>query len=95
MHRRVLFGLLALTVCSCRSMMASGPATNDQLLARASYDLGCPTGGLVVTPLDDRTRGVLGCSKRATYTEQCEAVTPLGAKDKCTWVPSAPPAPAP
>ena len=38
-----------------------------QLTARASFDMSCPQQRLTVTDLGERTKGVSGCGKRATY----------------------------
>jgi hypothetical protein len=60
-------------------------ATANQLTARASFDLSCPSGTLHYKRIDDRTQGVLGCGKRAIYIESCD-----GPRDRvatgCTWV---------
>ena len=39
----------------------------DMLLRRASFDLACPTGQLVVLDLGGRTRRVSGCGRNETY----------------------------
>ena len=54
-------------------------ASMKQLETRASYDLSC--GDLDYKQLDDRTFGVQGCGKRATYVESCEHSSYFN----CTW----------
>jgi hypothetical protein len=56
-------------------------ATKDQLLKRAAFDLGCTKDEMRVTRIDQRTRGVRGCGKQATYIESCDS-----ARASCTWV---------
>lgn len=84
--------LAALALVGC-----GGAATESQLLARASHDLGCGEQSLDVVEIDDRTRGVQGCNRRATYIATCETVpyvtrgyngtTASGyTTGKCTWV---------
>jgi hypothetical protein len=51
---------------------------------RASFDLDC-TEPLGVTNIDDKTRGVRGCGRQATYVELCDA--PVGiVRRTCVWV---------
>jgi hypothetical protein len=54
--------------------------TADQLARRAAFDLKCERAKLRYVLLDDRTVGVDGCGKRATYVEVC----PTG--NECTWI---------
>lgn len=60
-------------------------ASEDQLRARAAYDLECNQNNLRVIEIDERTRGVRGCGQKVTYVESCD-----GARDSlmtnCTWV---------
>jgi hypothetical protein len=75
---------------------ACAAATLEQLRRRASFDLDCPEGELEVVELDERTKGVRGCGRRATYIEHCDRVyteQTIGAqssgstaKTDCTWV---------
>lgn len=67
--------------CLLLGLLACG-ATEEQLRARAAFDLQCPEGKLQLTQLDDRTQGVRGCDKQATYVESCHG---QGRTD-CTWV---------
>jgi hypothetical protein len=57
---------------------------NLRLVKRASFDLDC-TEPLGVTNIDDKTRGVRGCGRQATYVELCDA--PVGiVRRTCVWV---------
>jgi hypothetical protein len=58
-------------------------ATEDQLRARAAFDMRCNQEGLRIVTIDSRTKGVEGCGQHATYIEQCnDPVNGTG----CTWV---------
>jgi hypothetical protein len=72
-----------LIVVSAIGMSGCG-ASVTKLHSRASFDLNCPSDQLQVLELDNRTRGVRGCSRQATYVEDCS--TPARAADSCTWV---------
>jgi hypothetical protein len=78
-------------VLSCATPRAASP---ELLVARASFDFGCPAASLAIHAFDARTRAVMGCGQRATYVEDCR--TP---GRPCTWLadvgPTAMPAPAP
>lgn len=58
-------------------------ATTGQLHKRAAFDLGCEQVRLL--EIDDRTQGVTGCGKRATYVEQCDGPRNNPATT-CTWI---------
>jgi hypothetical protein len=58
---------------------AAAPDPLHKLRTRASFDLGCPEEQLHRTHLDERTEGVSGCGKRATYVKVCDV-------NDCTWV---------
>ena len=76
--RTVFFGaLLAL------SSTAGCGASDENLRARAAFDLNCPEQTVKVVELDERTRGVSGCGQRATYVENCE-VRPY--HRACSWI---------
>jgi hypothetical protein len=65
------------------SLLAGGcGATTEQLHARAAFDLNCPQNQVNVVEIDDRTRGVTGCGKKAVYIENCQ---PRGMSMNCTW----------
>jgi hypothetical protein len=69
------------------SGLASGcaAATHDQLVRRASFDFDCGPDMLRYREIDDRTRGVTGCGKRATYVESCDGPREK-ANTSCTWI---------
>lgn len=74
-------------VLAIATAMALGcGATEEQLRARAAYDLDCKESSLDIVEIDDRTRGVKGCGQRVTYVESCGRVGDFGAKGDCTWV---------
>jgi hypothetical protein len=60
-------------------------ATEEQLRARAAYDLDCNQNSLRVVEIDERTRGVRGCGQKATYVESCDGPRDSVTTD-CTWV---------
>ncbi len=63
-------------------------ATNDQLRARAAFDLDCDGGKLHMIKIDERTVGVRGCGAKAIYIESCEVgANQFGSyRHNCTWV---------
>jgi hypothetical protein len=67
------------------SLVAACGATAEQLTRRASFDLNCPEHNLRYHAIDDRTQGVVGCGKRATYISTCDR-TRDGWEANCTWV---------
>ncbi|MCA9662332.1 MAG: hypothetical protein KC486_28590 [Myxococcales bacterium] len=81
---RVLIAALALLACAC----ATASATEGQLIRRAAFDLQCPADALETVPLDERSVGVRGCARQATYVEHCETgANPYGTyRHSCTWV---------
>ncbi len=78
MNKFALLGLFALTLTACA-------ASDEQLRARAAFDLQCKQGAIRIVEIDDRTRGVTGCGQRATYVESCNGSVGSLAGD-CTWV---------
>lgn len=60
-------------------------ASEDQLRARAAYDLECNKDSLRIIELDDRTRGVQGCGQKVTYVENCDGVR-SNLLTECTWI---------
>lgn len=76
----MLLLLLALEGC--------GGAFGDEDLAslktRASFDFDCPKSQIKTVTIDDRTRGVNGCGRRATYVQVCDRPSRL--EENCTWV---------
>ena len=60
-------------------------ASDQQLLRRASFDMGCPESQIQLVGIDAKTTGVVACGKRATYVQSC--AKPDDAINKqCTWV---------
>ena len=75
--------MLRITVFACALSGCFASASPSQLTKRASFDLGCDQ--LKVQEIDEKTQGVTGCGKRATYVESCDG--PPGATGvTCTWV---------
>ena len=82
-----------LLLCSCLAVVAScAHATHDQLTTRAEFDLRCPRQQLKVFRIDQRTNGVQGCGRQATYVESCDGDR-SGGMGSCTWVLNSPPQP--
>jgi hypothetical protein len=79
---------LGLVVCSSLAAYTAGcatqPSPRDRLLKRAAFDLKCTKDELSVTKLDDRTRGVSGCGRQATYVSSCNTHGMM--QYNCTWV---------
>lgn len=65
--------------CVARTTESASAAA---LIRRASFDLNCDRGRLRYQTIDDRTQGVMGCGRRATYIENCR--TEYGSD--CVWV---------
>ena len=63
------------------SVLCGCGATEDQLRARAAFDLSCGQDQLTIVEIDNRTSGVRGCGQHATYVEQCAQ-----GNANCTWV---------
>jgi hypothetical protein len=61
---------------------ATAAQQKDKLLKRAAFDLKCTKDELSVTKLDERTRGVRGCGRQATYVRSCSDDYNIN----CTWV---------
>jgi hypothetical protein len=77
---RVLFVCALLSGC-----VPYAYATGEALTRRASFDLNCDASGLYYRRIDDRTQGVRGCGKRATYVAECNG--PRRAPDTtCSWI---------
>jgi hypothetical protein len=57
-------------------------ASAAALIRRASFDLNCDRSQLRYQSIDERTQGVMGCGRRATYIETCR--TQYGSD--CVWV---------
>jgi hypothetical protein len=74
----------AIVLVVLAAMTTACGATDDQLRARAAFDLNCAKDQVTLVPIDDRTQGVTGCGQRATYVEACQR-TPFNGQS-CTWV---------
>ena len=74
-----------LAVCligAASQVAACGPSVQQmesKLVSRASFDLDCPEGEIELTELDQATRGVSGCGRRASYIGICQYF-------ECTWI---------
>lgn len=77
-----MLALGASLLLSCATMGAS----DDQLRARAAFDLDCPETSLELVEIDARTRGVRGCDQRLTYVEQCKPCANGYVGCECTWM---------
>jgi hypothetical protein len=76
----------SLKVLAFALLLPACGASEEQLRARAAFDLKCTDAQLSVVEIDDRTRGVIGCGGRATYVESCSRYGQSGGKTGCTWV---------
>ena len=63
---------------------ATQPTPRDRLLKRAAFDLHCTKDEMTVSKIDERTRGVRGCGRQATYVQTCDHYGV--AAYNCTWV---------
>ena len=70
--------------CATTGPSASELLSNRRLVARAASDLDCPKP-LDITPLDEATRIVNGCGRRATYVEICDGPGDSVTR-RCTWL---------
>ena len=77
-------GLVAGVLLAGHLGCATQPSPRDRLLKRAAFDLKCTKDELSVTKLDDRTRGVSGCGRQATYVSSCNTHGMM--QYNCTWV---------
>ena len=85
-----MFRLARISLVLALGGVACGPAgaTQEQLLARATFDLECPAPQVQVQDLGVRQRGVLGCGRRLSYVEVCEQRVD---GNHCAWVINAAP----
>jgi len=103
-----LFHMVVLACAALASMASAGPthqrpspADVNTLRERAAFDLGCPESQLQLHQIDDRTSGVSGCGRQATYILMCDNNLYERSDDQtgCTWLVNAggdqPNAPAP
>ncbi len=61
---------LAITLSSSGCFLGATDG-KKAVMDRATFDMGCGTGGLEVQELVNDTYGVTGCGKRATYVLDC------------------------
>ena len=82
MPRNPLYLVLSLAIAStsCSATMMS------VVKRRAAFDLNCPAQSLAVTELGNRTFGVRGCERQATYLTTGECST----EGNCTAVMNSP-----
>jgi hypothetical protein len=71
-----------LAVAGCGGALEDEDLTT--LKTRASFDFDCPKSQIKTVTLDDRTRGVQGCGRRATYVQICQHQGMTN--EDCTWV---------
>ena len=69
---------------SLLSGVAACGATDDQLRARAAFDLDCAQSKLTLVEIDERTQGVKGCGQKVTYVQNCQPGV-MGVRE-CTWI---------
>jgi hypothetical protein len=77
MYRSILFAVLPLALVGCG-------ASDQQLRARAAFDLQCPQEQVGVVEVDNRTKGAQGCGRQALYIEDCQPRPFQGMQ--CTWI---------
>lgn len=102
-------GLIGALAIGASLACAAGPVPEkdvSSLRTRAALDLSCPEERLVIQKIDETTRGVSGCGKRATYLNRAKPCEPGENPDsdgRCdAWLqssmekgPAAPPPPEP
>jgi len=71
--------------CATTGPSATELLANRRLVVRAASDLDCPSAPLDITSLDEATRIVTGCGRRATYVEICDGATD-SVTQRCTWL---------
>ena len=82
--------LVAGSFVAAAGCATSGPSAmeivqNRRLVKRAAFDLDCPTEPMSIVKIDEKTRGVRGCGRQATYVELCDAPVDNPMRT-CTWV---------
>src|SRR5687768_7044664 len=83
---RPLVTVVPLFAVVTSALVACGGASLEQLRARVAFDFHCPGAQVSIVPIDERTRGVSGCGRQATYIENCAMTDVYGGKHNCTWV---------
>lgn len=71
--------------CATTGPSAAELLANRRLVVRAASDLDCPTEPLGIAPLDEATRIVSGCGRKATYVEICDGPGDSVTR-RCTWL---------
>jgi len=101
--RMAVLGVAAFACLASAGTTYPRPSKHDvaTLRSRAAFDLGCPAEQLQFFKIDDRTAGVSGCNRQATYILMCDR-NDYDRRDEstgCTWLVNASaesaPAPAP
>lgn len=78
-ERKKVVGLIGTLAIGASLACAAGPVPEkdvSSLRMRAAVDLKCAEERLVITKVDDATRGVSGCGKRATYLNRAKPCEP-------------------
>ena len=88
--RRALTLLAAGSFAAAAGCATAGPSAAErrkdrQLVKRAAFDLDCPTEPVSITRIDEKTRGVRGCGRQATYVELCDGPADNVTRS-CVWV---------
>jgi hypothetical protein len=73
--------LLGMAACATSDQ---SPLETLRLRKRASFDLDC-AGEIQVIRLDEKTRGVRGCARQATYVQLCDGPANELMRS-CVWV---------
>lgn len=81
-HTGVTMSMKFASLCTLMVIIAGCGASEEQLRARAAFDLKCTESAIQVVEIDGRTRGVRGCNQQATYVETCSNSN----HTDCTWV---------
>lgn len=84
----ILVGLVGVLESGCAG---TGKGARHPVRQRAPFDLRCDADELSYERLDERTIGVSGCGKNATYVELChDRIHALGrfvaTEEECQWV---------
>jgi hypothetical protein len=83
---RVSAGLV-LCLAACFPEAKDAPTNRpSELRSRAAFDLNCPESELRAVELGEKTRGVTGCGRRATYIFVCRRTLPSPYDNDCLWV---------